>query len=104
MFLGQQLPPGSFGEQAEFSFVVYRDGHIEDIKIKADYPELGDFVQSRIESLEGTEVLDFIPSTQRNQVPYESSIMICLPGSPGCNEPATPDQYPDTESYTQPQP
>lgn len=101
MFLGETLP-GAIGSEAKFSFVVYRDGHIEDIKVEANDPELEGFVRSRIESLEGTEALVFIESTRRDQVRYESSVIACRPGSLGCDEPADPNQYPDQESFTRP--
>ena len=101
MFLGQTIP-GSIGSEAKFSFVVYRDGRIEDITVEASDTELEGFVRSRIESMGGTEALFFIESTRRDQVLYESSVTVCRLGSPGCGEPADPNKYPDKESFTRP--
>ena len=103
MFLNQP-PLGSIGSKAEFSFVIYRDGHIEDIQVKTeDDPSFKKNVISRIMSLEGTDALVFLESTRRDTVPYESEVTVCTPGSsPGCNEPADPSDFDDKEKYTRP--
>lgn len=99
MFLNQP-GLGPIGSTAEFSFVVYRDGHIEDIRIKTDQDDLTfkENVISRIQSLEGTQALVFLKSTRRDTVPYEGTIEVCTPGSrPNCGQPADPSDYDDEE-------
>jgi hypothetical protein len=104
MFLNHQNL-GSIGSSAEFNFVIYRDGHIEDIQVKTDDPLFKDNLISRIKSLEGTKALVFLKSSRRDTVRYESSVRLCDEGkdnSPNCGKPADPNNYEDKETVTKP--
>lgn len=100
MFLDQRLG-GEPGSEAKFSFMVHRDGRIEDIEIRTDDPMLEESVKIRIESLVGTDTLTFVESTRRDTVHYEDKVIVCTPSIDlGCNAPADPSKYPDQESFT----
>ena len=99
MFLDQDST-APLDSKADFSFVVTRDREIKETQISTSEPELESYVQSRIESLEGKTVLNFVPGTRRDEVIYESSVQICtVESKPGCGDPADPDFYPDMEEY-----
>lgn len=99
MFLDQDST-APLDSEADFSFVVTRDRKIKETQISTSEPKLESYVQSRIESLEGKPMLNFVPGTRRDEVTYESSVQICTTESkPECGDPADPDSYPDTEEY-----
>lgn len=103
MFFGQLYPPSlPIGSKAGFSFVVYRDGRIQDIKIESENPDLRNFVMSRIESLKDSKSLAFIENTQRNQVTYKHNIKICYPNGNTCGKPADPNDNRDKEFFKRP--
>lgn len=104
MFLDQPLL-GPIGSTAEYSFVVYRDGHIEDIRVKTNPDDqlLEETVISRIESLEGTDALVFIKSSRHDRYKVSETVTVCTPSSiPGCGQPADPNNYDDEEKYSRP--
>lgn len=100
MFLNSESS-APIGSKAEFQFIVKNNRRIEDIQISASDLTLESYVQSRIKSLEGKKILEFVPDTRRDEVRYESKVNICRSDEPGCGEPADPDDYPDTEEYMQ---
>lgn len=87
------------GTEAEFSFTVTRDKAVNNIKVQSNELTYQDFVNERILALNGSEVLTFIPSTQRTEVDYESSVVVCNDDSDGCGSRADPIDYQDVEDY-----
>ena len=86
------------GSRVEFRFVVSDQGDISSVTItQSDSNELENYVRERIEAIEGSEVLDFIPNTRRKEMLHESSITICEGGRRGCGDPADPRDYSDLE-------
>jgi len=99
-YYDQNTSSAPVGSRAEFSFIVSDDGEISDINITTSTSnELESYVRARIESLQGSDALEFIPDTRRSEVLYESSITICEAGSRGCGEPADVRDYPDREVF-----
>lgn len=99
-YYDQNTSSAPVGSRAEFSFIVSDDGEISDINITTSTSnELESYVRARIESLQGSDALEFIPDTRRSEVLYESSITICEAGSRGCGEPADVRDYPDREIF-----
>lgn len=99
MFLNQPNL-GPIGSIAEFSFVVYRDGHIEDIQVKTDQddPFFKENIISRIKSLEGTKALNFLESSGRDTIFYKNKVTVCdRDSSPDCGQPQDPSNYDDEE-------
>jgi len=97
MFFSSATGSVPIGSKADFSFVVSENEQIEEIQISTPEPDLEAYVRSRIESLEGKKLLEFVPGTRREVVLYESSVTICKNDSRNCGEPADPSDYPDTE-------
>lgn len=91
----EQPNPAPTGSEAEFSFTVSSDRKIENIEVDASNPEMESLVTERINTLNDNTVLTFVPGTKRDQVRYESSVLIC--DEADCGQPADPADYPDTE-------
>lgn len=88
------------GSEADFRFVVTKNRRIQNVEISTPEAALENYIQSRIDSIEGSDVLRFVPGTRRSQVEYESNVRICDGDTrPGCGEPADPESYADIEEY-----
>lgn len=99
-YYDQNTSSAPVGSMAEFNFIVNDKREILDINIiKSDSNALEGYVRERIESLRGSDALEFIPDTRRREVLYESSITICEAGSQGCGKPADVKDYPDREIF-----
>lgn len=101
MFFNSITDSVPIGSEADFSFVVSENEQIEEIQVSTPEPDLEAYVRSRIESLEGKKLLEFVPGTRRKEVLYEGSVSICKNNSPNCGEPADSSNYPDTEEYNE---
>jgi len=77
------------GTKATFSFDVSSDGRISSTKVQSDDPRYRQYVESRINSLRGSDILRFPAGSIRETVPYESFVYRCDPSDPTCGQPIT---------------
>lgn len=97
----QQDIQGRTGSKATFSFVVSEDKSLSEINVRTNDQELETFVAARIKTIEDQPILKFAPLSHRTHVLYEGNVVVCTEDSEGCGDPATSNDYKDTEEFTQ---
>lgn len=96
MFLGDSNTGLPAGTTAEYKFDVTRDGQILNTNVQSTSPAWREYVMSKINSLPGSDVLNFPAGSNRDKVSVQDVVKVCYPNEdPRCGMPS--EGRPDDE-------